>query len=713
VTNNGSISGGNGAAGGSGGSGGVGGAGDVFGSQGITGNNGSGGNGGVGIAVTNNNITLVNNGSVKGGTGVVNGNAIEISGTGNVLELRSASNITGNVVSSGSGNTLALGGTTDSSFDVSEIGALGVNKYQGFDSFAKNGSSTWSLTGSTTSARPWSINAGTLLANNTTGSATGSGTVNVEIGGTLGGIGSIAGLVLVQNGAVLDPGNAPGTTSTLSLGSLQLSPGSTTRLNINGTVAGTGYDQVNVSGTAALDGNLDLVFGGFTPLVGDTFTLLTSSGLSGSTFASISSDLGAALVLTVSYTANDVGMGITLAQGEFAPFAGTPNQSAVASNLDTFSTSGLYQPLIDILNSLDASELPGAFDAIAPEELGAMSTFGFANTRNVFTMLGNRVNEIQNGLQYSANGLTLMDDSKAFRESLFAGTTLIPGSQLYAPKVDDKRLGFFVSGQGTFGDVDGDGNADDYDFSTGGLLVGSDYRLTENVAVGVYAGYQGTQSNTQTGSEIKSDSAKFGLYGTYFSGQGSWLSANIGGGLQDYDSERTSVGGKAVGSTSGTEINGQLTYGYDFKAGANKEWTFGPEASVGYTHLWIDGFNESGSAAPLQIQDQSNDSLRSTLAWKVSYDWKLNSGAWTLRPYGRLGWQHEFMDDSQAITARFAGAGGPFTVNTAEQDADSIIAGAGAQMMFSETISAQLGYSAEANSDYEIHSINGSLNFRF
>jgi outer membrane autotransporter protein len=328
-------------------------------------------------------------------------------------------------------------------------------------------------------------------------------------------------------------------------------------------------------------------------------------------------------------------------------------------------------------------------------------------------MLGNRIDEIKNGQQFSGNGLTLWDNGKQFKESLMAaGGEAVPGMKLYEPTRDDKRLGFFVSGQGTLGDVDGDGNGDDYDFSTGGMILGSDYKLMENLAVGAYAGYQGSESKTSTDSEIDSDSAKVGIYASWWHEKGSWLSANIGGGYHSYDTERVSVGGNAKGDTEGREINTQLALGHDFKAGANKEWTFGPEAQLGYTHLWIDGFTETGSLAPLTVSDQNADSMRSTLLAKVSYDWKINT--FTLRPYARLGWQHEFMDDSQAVSARFtAGTGNIFTVQGSDMARDSVVGGAGMQMLFSETISALLGYSVEASSDYEIHSINGSMNFRF
>jgi autotransporter-associated beta strand protein len=61
------------------------------------------------------------------------------------------------------------------------------------------------------------VNSGTLRVNNTSGSGTGSGTVTVRSGATLGGTGTIGGQVVLEPGAILDPGNSIGTLSMSSL----------------------------------------------------------------------------------------------------------------------------------------------------------------------------------------------------------------------------------------------------------------------------------------------------------------------------------------------------------------------------------------------------------------------------------------------------------------------------------------------------------------
>src|SRR5690606_10219584 len=79
------------------------------------------------------------------------------------------------------------------------------------------------LTGANTYTGGTTVHAGILVVANTTGSATGTGTVRVKNGGTLAGNGFITGAVTVEDGGVLAPGTSPGT---LTVGELILDSGS-------------------------------------------------------------------------------------------------------------------------------------------------------------------------------------------------------------------------------------------------------------------------------------------------------------------------------------------------------------------------------------------------------------------------------------------------------------------------------------------------------
>lgn len=222
IVNNGSLEGGNGGAGGNGGSGGA--ASSTAQSTstaigGNGGNGGSGGNGGAGVAGSH--LTIINSGIISAGVGGIGGNggtggsgsngngATGINGTSgsagigitgsdlsvtnsgtinngitftggtNRLTLQAGSVINGNVVAFSAADTLALGGSTDASFDVSQIGAAA--QYRNFSLYEKTGSSIWTLTGTTAAITNWTVSGG--LLNFSAANNFGTGTITLNGGG--------------------------------------------------------------------------------------------------------------------------------------------------------------------------------------------------------------------------------------------------------------------------------------------------------------------------------------------------------------------------------------------------------------------------------------------------------------------------------------------------------------------------------------------------
>jgi fibronectin-binding autotransporter adhesin len=113
------------------------------------------------VGITGSSLSITNSGAISGGSGGSGqAEAIIFTGGTNTLELQSGYSITGNVVAFSAADTLALGGSADTSFDVSTIGAGA--RYQNFGVFQKTGTSTWTLTSTTTAVTPWTISQGTL-----------------------------------------------------------------------------------------------------------------------------------------------------------------------------------------------------------------------------------------------------------------------------------------------------------------------------------------------------------------------------------------------------------------------------------------------------------------------------------------------------------------------------------------------------------------------
>jgi autotransporter-associated beta strand protein len=199
-----------GTAGDHGGNGGDGGVGIEFTSSGVTFTNSgtvTGGDGGVGGAAVGSGtagspgaggagivgagLTVINSGNISGGlsgNGSTRANAITFTGGTNILELQAGYGVTGNVVDATNTGTLRLGGTTNSFFSAAGIGPAA--QYQGFSTFVKTGTSTWTLTGVTTALTPWTINQGTLAIFNDNSLGATAGGLTID-GGTLEFLGAV------------------------------------------------------------------------------------------------------------------------------------------------------------------------------------------------------------------------------------------------------------------------------------------------------------------------------------------------------------------------------------------------------------------------------------------------------------------------------------------------------------------------------------------
>jgi autotransporter-associated beta strand protein len=194
----------------------------------------------------------------------------------------------------------------------------------------KNGVGTMALHIACVYSGTTTVNGGTLLANNTTGSATGSGAVTVKTGATFGGTGLVSGAVTVESGGTLAPG-AP--IESLGTGALTLLAGSTLAAEINSS-AGTA-DVANVTGNVSLAGTLTLTDTAGTPVVipgGTKLTLLTYTGTLTGAFAGLAEDSTFAVGVNSFKIRYDDGKKVTL-----------ESMASSASDYDTWAA--LYAPL--------------------------------------------------------------------------------------------------------------------------------------------------------------------------------------------------------------------------------------------------------------------------------------------------------------------------------------------------------------------------------
>jgi autotransporter-associated beta strand protein len=224
--------------------------------------------------------TLLYTGSGETTTKVINllgttgGGTIDQSGTG-LLKF------TGTNTATGAGNkTLTLQGSTTGSGEIA--GAI-VNSAGNTTSVLKQGTGTWTLSGTNGYTGTTSVTGGTLLVN---GSTTASSAVTVNGSGTtLGGTGTINGTVTVGNttpGAIINPGpsgtaGTQGAVGTLTTGALTMTTTNTIHFDVSGTAA-SNWDKLVSNGVTLGSTTLDISMPTGLPFVnGTVYTLVDNT----------------------------------------------------------------------------------------------------------------------------------------------------------------------------------------------------------------------------------------------------------------------------------------------------------------------------------------------------------------------------------------------------------------------------------------------------
>ena len=643
-----------------------------------------------------------NNQIARTASAIVNG-ILDIGGTNQTLNNLNGSGIVRlddsavNAAFAGAPGTRAGVLTVSSGFLTGSIVDGGLN-----GQLVKNTGGTLYLTGVNTYLGNTTINGGRLIVDGSIASRN----TYVNAGGLLGGRGIIGGNVF--NSGVVSPGSS---VATLTIkGNYTQSSAGTLVIEVAGKSAGQ-HDLLAVGGTANLDGTVRILNTGAVKLKrGDKITFLTAGGGVNGTFANESNGFKTGnplLEAHVIYGSNIVSL--QLLQGSFAALNGiiglTPNQIATARALDQIAGSPKLGKVLDHLDALPLNRIPQALDDIAPEEFASITSLGVSLANVQTANLQRRMSDIRSGGQQGFHSSVDVNGYPADGGGNY-GPSGKGGKELVAPA---DRVGVFITGAGEFSNIAGTFNARGYDLTTGGFTLGVDYRLTDNLVVGLMTGYANTGIDLFRGGRISVDGGKVGIYATYFSG-GFYVDTAVSGGYNTYETQRRGLLGTARGSTDGGEFNGLIATGYDVKRGG---LTFGPVASFQYTYVGIGKFAENGSLTPLQIGGQHNESTRTALGVKASYDMQV--GGVVVRPEVRAAWQHEFADVAYAVDSRFStGGGGTFTVNGPELGRDSLLLGAGFAVLWNERTSTYVYYDGElGRTNYNSQNVSGGVRMSF
>ncbi len=476
---------------------------------------------------------------------------------------------------------------------------------------------TFVLGGGNTYTGLTTVAAGTFSIN---GSIPGS--VTVASGATLKGTGTVNGTATIQNGGAISPGNSIGT---LRVNTLTLSASSTTVIEFDATSS----SKIAVTGTATLQGNVQVVQSGFP--TSTTYTIVTMGPVMGPGFNQTVLGNVPGYTFRLIPSANQVQLGITLLPFSTQSLSG--NALQIANYLNT--NRELLGPVVGILNSLSPDQLDDALNSISPAR-NAFSTFTVANTS--FTMADAVSVRLGSQRRLHGAGGSLL--------ALAAGTTPFAQEELLVSRGDNLPAGksqsavreqddtcIWIQALGEFAHQKAQSQTPAFKSTTGGVVLGGDYYGMVHGMMGAAFGYAKTKISDRGGAGHGTiDSYGLSWYGTRYI-KDAYLELGLWAVYNRYFNDRHVVfpGFDAIATSShdGWQVIPHLGTGYDvvFDGGV-----FEPFVAFDYAAIMQDGFSEQG-AAPLNMRQPGTTSsmLRSQLGFNLYEVWEGDAGdAWVL-----------------------------------------------------------------------------------
>lgn len=485
--------------------------------------------------------------------------------------------------------------------------------------------------------------------------------------GFLVGTGTV-GATTVQSGGTVAAGLPGNITGTLTIqGDLNLDAGSTVAVHTNPKSGISNLIAVN--GVANLNGRVLQIGNEVEFAPGTLYPILTATGGVNGTFASLE-DYYAFLDLKATYDYNNhrVYLGWIRNDVDFSDLALTPNQLAVAKDVETHPNTG---PIYEFVEKLQDGQVPDALDSLSGE-IHANILGRLENVSSKVASVGSR---------------HLFTDLPAW-----------------------------VEVEGNWRQVKGDGNAARLKQSTSGLYLGMNQELGHSGwRMGGLLGY----SRISAKSDARYASADIDNYSAaVYAGKGFVHGnnrVNVLGGLSyshhNIDTQRNVplLGQhlKADYNAQTTQLFAELGYAMPW----NAKTTIEPFAGVTVAKQRADGFNEHGGFAELTAT--SNSQTRTHMTLGVRGHSLVQLADKDVNLHATLGWRRGLGNMDTTRTMAFSSVGSEFTIAGVPLARNTALLGFQAQTQLGRNAQLELGYNGEFGGRSSAHAVNAKLSWLF
>jgi len=272
------------------------------------------------------------------------------------------------------------------------------------------------------------------------------------------------------------------------------------------------------------------------------------------------------------------------------------------------------------------------------------------------------------------------------------------------PELPSKReqsrqeLSLWIAGTVDFGQRNSNGQQEGFRFTTNGVSMGADYRLSDQLTIGVGTGYSRDRSDIgDNGSKTIGQAVVATVYGSVRPTPNIFIDGMLGYGALNFDSTRyvTDDGSFATGQRGGKQLFVALSSGYEFRG---ESWMWSPYGKVDLTSTTLAQYTEAAAGNnALTYFKQRVRTSSGTFGLRTEGQYLSRFGMWT--PRARLEYRRQFSGAGEAgiSYADLASSGPAYVIRSDDSFTGNWTAGLGMRLLLSNGTSLIVDYSSNLN----------------